>query len=109
VQNMERMHGNLERFEVFGKSILTKISQSSNGSSSQPQASSNPPSFAQHPSQTQASSQLNNQYGEGLNAAQPTTNAPQPSYVPPLSQTDPYTDPNYIDYTVFNEFLASDG
>jgi len=116
------MHGNLERFEVFGRSVLNKVSQSSNSSSTHAEASSNPPTFTQHPSQQGnsnhppfsqytsqqhgASSQPTNQFSEGLNAAQPaSTFIPAP---PPSQGSDPYTDPNYIDYTVFSEFLASD-
>lgn len=131
MENMERMHGNLERFEVFGRSILNKVSQSSNGSSAQPQASSNPLPFTQHPPQEQTSnpppfnqytsqqqttsSQPHNQYGEGQDVAQNTSafvassGASQPSYVPPPPQVpDPYADQNYVDYNVFSEFLAGD-
>jgi hypothetical protein len=54
-ENMARMNGNMERFEVIGKSFLKQAlqlsnSQPPNGSSSQPQTSSNTSLFGQHAS-----------------------------------------------------------
>lgn len=91
---MERMHGNIERFEVIGRGVLNMAlrSQPSNGSSSQPQTSFNPPPLNQHAPQKQTSS--NSQKTYRPNVAQPPMTF-APSSPPP--QPEPYSE---FDYTL---------
>jgi hypothetical protein len=115
-ENMARMNGNMERFEVIGRNFLKQALQPSNsqplnGSSSQPQTSSNTPPFSQHASQQQTSN-LQNPYGQG-HATQPSAsfvpslNPSQPLFAPQPSQPpEPYSDFDYIDPTTF-EFLGN--
>jgi len=97
------MNGNMERFEVISKGVLNMAlhplnSQPLNGSSSQPQTSSNPPPLSQHTSQQQTSNPQK-PYGQGPNVTQPPM-----AFVPSQALE---SDTNYFDYSAL-EFLATD-
>jgi hypothetical protein len=86
------MNGNMERFEVIGSGVLNMAlhplnSQPSNGFSSQPQTSPNPPPLSQGASQQQSSS---------------NPQKPPMAFVPALE-----SDTNYFDYSGL-EFLATE-
>src|SRR5436190_23931445 len=99
---MAIMNGNMERFEVIGRGVLNmalhpSTSQPVNGSSSQPQTSSDPPPLSQQASQQNTSSNAQKSYGQGPSVTQP----PMP-FLP-----EPYSDPNYVDYSAL-DFLVAD-
>jgi hypothetical protein len=89
---MERMQGNIERFEVVGRNFLLALQSSS----SQPLVSPHHPEPSQHASQ-QAPSNLSKTYNQGPNTTQPPTFAPHPSQF--------LYDPNF---TEFENFLSGD-
>lgn len=92
------MHGNMEMFEVIGRGVLNMVlrlsnSQPRNGSSSQPQTSSNP--YSRGPNVTQP-----------LTSFVPSSNPSQPGYVQsPPQVPESYSDPNCVDYNAL-DFLA---
>ena len=105
-QNMARMHGNMERFEVIGRRVLEQAlqpsnAQPSNSSPLHPQTSSNPPAL----SQQQPSPNPPKSYGPGPNMTQPAT-----SFVPssnpsqllygPSQGPESYSDQSFVDYSV---------